>query len=128
MSRSPFSWTAGRFGAWVLFAALVHAGASGVAVGASPADAGALARAMADRVRELGDALAAEVGQTETGAVAVRDARELAMAATEFSQALPAAPDALRRRQLYAGVESGWHHLRNQLARAGGTSPAVTAA
>jgi hypothetical protein len=91
-------------------------------------DASTLARALSDRVRELGDAISADLGKTPAGAVLLQDTRELGLTVDEFFQALPGTPDGLRRRQLYSGVDSGWHHLRGQLGRAGTTSPGVDAA
>jgi hypothetical protein len=124
---------AAGWGAVMLLAVMVEAQAQAppptpAATDAVRTDPGALARELAGRVRELGDALAADVGKTPTGAVLVQDARELGLTVDEFYRALPGAPDPLRRRQLYSGVDSGWHHLRGQLGRAGALAPPVEAA
>jgi hypothetical protein len=87
-----------------------------------------LTRQLSDRVRELGDRISANPGSTPAGAVLLQDARELTQAVDEFQQALRSAPDALRRRQLFSGVDSSWHHLSGQLGRNGAPSPAVDAA
>ncbi len=91
-------------------------------------DPGSVARQMSDRVRELGDLVASKMGKTPAGAVVLQDARELVTAIDEFRQALPGAPDGLRRRQLFSGVDSSWHHLYGQVGRAGALSPEVDAA
>ena len=83
---------------------------------------------MSDRVRELGESISASLGNTPAGAVLLQDARELAQAVDEFHQALRSAPDVLRRRQLYSGVDASWHHLLGQLGRTGASSPSVDAA
>jgi hypothetical protein len=92
------------------------------------ADVGALSRQFADQVRELGDAITADLGQTPSGPVLLQDARELGQAVTEFSQALRAAPDGLRRRQLYSGVDVSWHRLQGQLGQTRVSAPRVEAA
>jgi hypothetical protein len=89
---------------------------------------GVRGRELADRVRELGDAIAADLGKTPAGQVLLQDARELEQAVTEFSRGLRGTPDVVRRRQLYSGMDASWHHLRAQLGRAGASSPAVDAA
>ena len=47
-----------------------------------------LARQLSDRVRELGDRVSANLGNTPAGAVLLQDARELTQAVDEFRQAL----------------------------------------
>ncbi len=104
---------------------------SAPAPGGAPGVGGELdarSRQLSDRVRELGDSISASLGNTPGGAVLLQDARELAQAVDEFHQALRSNPDALRRRQLYSGVDSSWHHLLGQLGRPGASSPAVDAA
>jgi hypothetical protein len=102
--------------------------APGTAAASGVSEASAPVRDLADRVRELGDAIAADLSKASSGPVLLRDARELGLTVDEFYQALTGAPDSMRRRQLYSGVDSGWHHLRTQLSRAGASSPRVDAA
>jgi hypothetical protein len=102
--------------------------APGAVPGVAAGDLGALTRVLADRVRELGDAIASELGKTPAGATLLQDTRELAQAVDEFRLGLPGAPDALRRRQLYSGIDATWHHLLRQLGKPGASSPKVDAA
>jgi hypothetical protein len=106
---------------------LPSATAPGAAVGLG-GELDARTHQMSERVRELGESISATLGNTPAGAVLLRDARELAQAVDEFHQALRSNLDALRRRQLYSGVDASWHHLLGRLGRTGVSAPAVDAA
>src|SRR3954464_11981995 len=65
-------------------------------------DLNALVQQLGDRVRQLGDQVTTELGNFASGPILLRDTRELAQAIDEFRQALPNAPDTLRRRRLFS--------------------------
>jgi hypothetical protein len=87
-----------------------------------------LSRQMAERVRQLGDLIASELGKTPSGPILIQDAAELGQAIDEFRQALPGLPNAFRGRQLYSGIDASWHYLLVQLGRPGASSAKVDAA
>jgi hypothetical protein len=98
--------------------------ASGYTTGAL----GSLVQQMSDRVRQLGDAIEADLGNTPSGPTLLRDTRELAQAITEFRLKLPDVPNAIRGRQLYSGIDASWHYLLVQLGRPAASSGRVGAA
>jgi len=98
--------------------------ASGLAMGAL----GGLTQQLADRVRQLGDTIEAELANTPSGPTLLRDTRELGQAIVEFRQKLPEVPNALRGRQLYSGIDASWHYLLVQLGRPSASSAKVDAA
>jgi hypothetical protein len=102
--------------------------AANPATGFAAGELGNLTQQMAERVRQLGDAIAADLGNTPSGPTLIQDARELAQAIDEFRQLLPGVASALRGRQLYSGIDASWHYLLVQLGRPGGSSPKVEAA
>jgi hypothetical protein len=83
---------------------------------------------MAERVRQLGEAIASDLGNTPSGPNLIQDSRELLLAIDEFRLAVPGLMDALRGRQLYSGIDSTWHYLLVQLGRPGAAAPKVEAA
>jgi len=118
---------------WV---ALLPAAASGQAPPApapapsayNTAELDGLTQQMAERVRQLGEAIASDLGNTPSGPNLIQDSRELLLAIDEFRLAVPGLTDALRGRQLYSGIDSTWHYLLVQLGRPGAASPKVEAA
>src|SRR5438067_10091915 len=111
---------------WI-FAAVLALGIAGAGFGqtAAPGDVTNLAHQMAERVRHLGEDIAADLGQSPAGPVLIQDTQELAQAVDQFHAILHDRPDPFRVRQAYAGIDVTWHHLRNQLTQAGVSSPAV---
>jgi hypothetical protein len=88
----------------------------------------ALAQAMADQVRQLGDAVEADLGPRPGGRELAQDTRELSQAVGEFQKVLAAARDPFPVRQAYAGIDAGWNHLRVRLSPPGVATPAVSRA
>ncbi len=88
----------------------------------------ALAQAMADQVRQLGDAVEADLGPRPGGKELAQDTRELGQAVGEFQKVLAAARDPFQVRQAYAGIDASWNHLRVRLSPPGLATPAVSRA
>jgi hypothetical protein len=87
-----------------------------------------LAQELAERVRQLAQAVAADAGQTDVGRALVSDTRELAQAAEEFQTLVQKDAETFRVRRAFAGIDHSWHSLQSRLAQAGLASPAVARA
>jgi hypothetical protein len=96
--------------------------------GAVAGDLNVQVQQLADRVRHLGERVEAELGSTPAGPLLLQDTRELAQGVDEYRTALRTAPDALRRRQLYSGIDASWHHLVARLGKPGASTADVDAA
>ena len=88
-------------------------------------DVNNLSHQMAERVRHLGEDIASDLGRTPQGRHLLQDIEELAQATDEFHDSLHNARDPFQKRQAYTGIHQTWHHLRDQLAQPGISSPAV---
>jgi hypothetical protein len=135
MNRWAWHSMLGAWGGIVVFSARVEAQtppppAPGLAPaqGVGAGDLSSLVRQLGERVRQLGDTVAAEQGNSPSGATLLQDTRELAQAVEEYRKALPNAPDGLRRRQLFSGVDTSWHHLHARLSKPGVASAKLDAA
>lgn len=92
---------------------------------AAQPDVNNLSHQMAERVRHLGEDIASDLGQTPQGRHLLQDLQEMAQATDEFHESLHNARDPFQKRQAYTGIHQTWHHLREQLAKPGISSPAV---
>lgn len=92
---------------------------------AGQADVNALSHEMAERVRHLGEDISSDLGQTPQGRHLLQDLEEMAQATDEFHDSLHNARDPFQKRQAYTGIHQTWHHLRENLAKPGFSTPAV---
>ncbi len=92
---------------------------------AAQPDVNNLSHQMAERVRHLGEDIASDLGRTPQGRHLLQDLQEMAQATDEFHDSLHNARDPFQKRQAYTGIHQTWHHLRDQLAKPGISSPAV---
>ncbi|MDB5350730.1 MAG: hypothetical protein JWN86_1977 [Planctomycetota bacterium] len=88
-------------------------------------DLNGISHELAQRVRHLGEDIASDLGRTPNGRHLVEDTRELAQTVDEFHESLHNNPNSPRSRQTFLGIDATWQHLRSQLLRPGGSSPAV---
>ncbi|MEO6808088.1 MAG: hypothetical protein ABI353_03120 [Isosphaeraceae bacterium] len=89
-------------------------------------DLGRLAQQMADAVLDLRQRMEAErVVQIPGGRHMIQDSQELAQALLDFTTYLGQRPSLDNVRRAYSGVETSWHHMRSELARLEGVSPAI---
>ncbi|WP_435021516.1 hypothetical protein TA3x_002417 [Tundrisphaera sp. TA3] len=95
---------------------------------ANQADLGGLTRGLADRVRHLGEDIAAELGQNPGVQHMLEDTQELAITVDEFGQTLQSRPDPNQVAQAHAAIETTWQHLRAQLTRPGASTDGVNRA
>lgn len=93
-----------------------------------PPDLIGQSQVLADRVRHLGEDIAAELGRNPAAQPLVEDAQEMAQAVDEFRATLGGQGDANRLGASFAGIDQTWAHLRGQLGRPDLANPAVSRA
>ena len=89
------------------------------------ADLDRMAIEMSDRVRHLGEDIAADLGRSPGVSHVIQDTRELAESVDEFRQASRRGRDAYAARQSYSAIEGSWQHLKGALTRLGVGSAGV---
>lgn len=82
-------------------------------------------RQMAEAVRDLGNNMAANMGQTPAGQYLIRDSQELQRSTADWYGSLRGSSDPYQVRKSYSGIDSAWHRLRGQLGAPGVASPAI---
>jgi hypothetical protein len=85
----------------------------------SGVDLGQVSRRMAEALRDLVEDL------TAAGHPAANDCRELQAAAGEWFESTRSTNDPYQLRRTYAGIDLGWHRLRDQLSAPGAANPAI---
>jgi hypothetical protein len=80
---------------------------------------------MGGDLRRLEQVIVRVLGQTDTGKVLGRDARELVQAFEEFSKSLNQTTGRFAARQAYSGIAQSWNHLLGQLSRPGVQTPEI---
>ncbi len=91
-------------------------------------DLNVLSHAMAQRVRHLGEDVAADLGGSPQANHLVEDTQELALTVDQFHETLHDLRDPNQLRQAYAGIDQSWHHLKTMLAEPGFSTPAINQA
>ncbi len=89
------------------------------------ADLDDLTHRLSSRIHDLGEDIAADLGQTPNGQHLIQVTEELSQALDEFRASLKAGPSGPQIRQSYSGIDASWHNLRAQIAQTGDAASAL---
>jgi len=118
-------WLAFAVGAGLMLGAASTGLGQGLYAPAPGADMERLSRRMAEAMRDLGEDIVANMGQTPAGQFLARDAQELQRSTGEWYASLRGSNDPYQVRRSYSGIDAAWHRLRGQLGAPGVANPAV---